>query len=453
MKNSDLTKALSDYQLALSTVLTSTSKSSDQEVLNVLITRDQLQKVIQNEPNPDSEDLLKIVKLDNSLKEQASWITQKIDLEEWRKTFDPPTTSWWWCLEQPSHRLDRLDWLWRTLYIGCLTVAFSLVFNISSRFLSGGADTLGAFTISAQTLLTLLTAQGTLTSVGQQGVRRVLSRLNIPRYWLQEIELFLSFLLLLALFSLYSFLPKIAAYYRDSGFRDYEQGYLTNAQAHYQRALSLNPQDVETNFYLGILYEDINDIKQAKEEYQIASAAGYLPAYNNLARLYILEGKYRDATVLLEQQKQRYQEQETLIQQCKQLEQKKDKPDILVRECRKLKQELAQIDQEEGFKQEALNKELNYAYYKNVGWIQLQQDRLVLAHRNLEQAIQTNPDQAAAYCLLAQVLEKEGQPPTKTLIYWEKCLAFSSGFTPEETEWREIAQQRLTTDLSSPKSP
>ncbi|MGK7942889.1 MAG: tetratricopeptide repeat protein [Microcystaceae cyanobacterium] len=400
MKNLDLKAALSDYQVALDKVQKTKKKSSHSDIIAVLVARDRVQEALQVTTLSDQDIFVSIMELDQTWKQQSAWVTKTIDLEEWRKSFAPPESAWWWYLEQPIHHRDSLDWLWQALSIGCLTIALSLALNISSRFLNGGTDALGAFTITAQTLLTLLTAKSTLTPVGEKSIRRVLISCRIPSHWVQEVELTLSILLLLSIYGLFSSLPEIGTYYRSKGLESYNAGYLATAQANYHRALSLNPGDVSSNFYLGVLYEDMQNYKKAKEQYQIATARGYLPAYNNLARLYIVEKKYTDASVLLERQKLRGMAAE--------------------------------------------DKELNYAYYKNLGWIQLKQERLPVAKVNLQQAIGFNHDQASAHCLLAQVLEKEKQSPETTIVHWEKCLAFANAVIPEETDWMALAQERLT---------
>lgn len=189
------------------------------------------------------------------------------------------------------------------------------------------------------------------------------------------------------------------------GAKSHLGGQLPKAELSYKIALKLipfSPLSAPTHYNLGTVYEDQQDYKQAKVQYQLAIEGGLIPAYNNQARLYILAGNYDAAVTLL-------------------------KGAI------------------------PLEKDANarYSMLKNRGWGRLEQGRLEEAHLDLTEAIALRSDRAPAYCLLAQVLERQGEKK-KAISQWGNCIAYSyQPQTPEEDKWINLAQQRLKAEESS----
>ncbi|MEQ8969439.1 MAG: tetratricopeptide repeat protein [Coleofasciculus sp. C1-SOL-03] len=374
-------------------------------VINVLIARDAVEAV-QLEKNQDFPDtLLTLIDLDKRLREQAKFIAQTIDLTEWRKSLKLPPKAWWWFFPPPVHPQDRFDWLWSGLSVLFFTASLGLLVNISSRVLTGGPDLFGALAISVQSVLTLLAAKGALTQSGKEGIKQFLENCNLPKHWWQEIKLGLALLACVILGTIYWVLPRFAAPYRQHGYQEYQAGRLASAESDYKRALALNPDDAKTHFYLGLLYEELQDFKRASTEYEYAIQGDYKTAFNNLARLYILKKDYANAGVLL-------------IQLGK-------KP----------------IE----------NKRLEYTLYKNFGWLFLEKNDLTLAKEYLNIAIYL-ADQSprslderpgSAHCLLAQVLNKENDNTKAEQKQWEYCNKYTSGEFPEEFIWLAMAKERL----------
>lgn len=409
MGSNQLESALEHYKTVLTSLEQTATKSAAGDVLAVLTARDVLQDSLNSlSVPPESQVLLQIFHLDSRLKAQAKQITATVDLAASRATLNPPETAWWWFLEPPPHIFDRLDWLWSTLSVASLTGSFSLALHISSSFLAGGADFFGTLAISTQAVLTFLKAQGTFTEGGKRRLEHFLSRLNLPEYWWRELELGFSVALLAALIAFNSALPSIGVSYRKSGIKHFDAGYLASAEGDFRRALSLNPDDVETNFYLGLVYEDLQQFEKAKEQYQIAVLGGYQDAYNNLARLHILKKNYSTAA--------------SLIQRLR----------------------LKGVDPKDT--------DLNYALYKNLGWLQLEQGQIASAKANLNLAIAVAPENPGAQCLMAQALDKQ-QLLQKALSHWELCLAYASGLTPEEANWIGLARERLKQSAVNSQQP
>jgi len=183
--------------------------------------------------------------------------------------------------------------------------------------------------------------------------------------------------------------------YNNRGLENYLAERLPQAISDFSKALELDPDFAETHYNLGSLYEDLRDFDRARSEYRLAMLGGLTAAYNNLARLYILEKDYAAAVGLL---------------------------------LKGLK--LAQLDGEKS------------ALQKNLGWARLGQGRYAEAKAELLTAIDLDRKQASAYGLLAQALEGLGEK-VEALVAWENCLRYASSYRPDEDTWIDLARQRL----------
>ena len=179
------------------------------------------------------------------------------------------------------------------------------------------------------------------------------------------------------------------------GVTNHLSGQLPQAQFGYSLALKLNPLSPAAHYNQAATYEDQHNYPLAQSEYQLAIEGGLIAAYNNMARLYILQGNYDAAISLL-----------------------------------RIGLPLAKDD-------------IKADMYKNRGWARLEQGRYDEAKLDLTEAIKLKSDRAQAYCLLAQVLERQTDKKG-ALSQWENCLGFVyQPKTPEEDKWVHIARQRL----------
>ena len=183
--------------------------------------------------------------------------------------------------------------------------------------------------------------------------------------------------------------------HNDSGVANYLTERLPLALSDFTKALELDPNFAETHYNLGSVYEDLHDFDHARFEYRLAMLEGLAAAYNNQARLYILEKDYTAAV------------------------------DLLLKGLL-----LAEHDAEK------------YALHKNLGWARLGQERYAEAKGELLTAIDLNGEQASAYGLLAQALEGLGEREN-ALVAWENCLRYASSYRPDEDTWIDLARQRL----------
>ncbi len=367
-------------------------------ILDVLKARDAVQEVLEDKTQDSSEKLINIIRLDRRLKKQAKSIFRAVNLDDWRASFNPSPQSWWWFLDQKFG-------LWSSLLsIMCLVLSLSLIGDIAPRFLSGGSEFWGNFVVILQGILVLITGSSIFSKTAGRKLTNVFSS-GLWNKWGTHLALLSLALLLL----LHQSLPQIAVSYRERGLSNYEAGHLAKAQSNYQRALALNPNDEKIHLYLGSLYDSLQDFERARTEYQIAMRTDSAAAFNNMARLYLLDENNATAASLLMQSK-------------------------------------AQITSEDDMT-------LRYSLHKNLGWVNLKQKRLAEAENELLTAIEdiaepaqlSEQRQVSAYCLLAQVLDAKGDTE-QARLKWEYCFRHASPLIPEEAAWLEIAQERLTSE-------
>jgi tetratricopeptide (TPR) repeat protein len=379
------------------------------QIFEVLTARDEVQAALADTTQTSGESLAAIAELDKILKDNADAIATIRETADWQNSFNPAKDAWWWSLqpEKKPHKFwDQLDWFWSTVSISSLTISLGLVGDISSRFLTGGPDTLGALAVSTQSILTLLTAGGALTLAGQEAYKRTLNRLKIPEQFWHEISAGFSLLLVVGLFGLRLSLPQIATQYSKWGFNNYNEGDWGTAEENYQRAIKLNPDDTLTHFRLGLLYEELQKLDLARTEYQIAVQDNIPDAINNLSRLYILNKNYSAAANLL----------------------------------------LKALASEQKLKPSAETKQ---ALLKNLGWVRLMQkhypdaEAKLLEAIDLQQSAKLTKSIAAPHCLLAQVMEAQ-KDKKGALKEWETCIQYADiTSSTDEDGWVITAQQRL----------
>ncbi|MDJ0595973.1 MAG: tetratricopeptide repeat protein, partial [Pleurocapsa sp. MO_226.B13] len=313
--------------------------------------------------------------------------------------------AWWWFWEKEVPQPNS-DWVGRVISISCWTISLSLFGDITPRFLTGRPDWFGTLAVSIQSVFALLTGGSLLTQEGRKALTNIIHRIFHRRSW-DRAGVFSSFALMLLLIGFRTSLPQFARLYNHWGWQNYEQGKLLSAESDLQRAIALNPEYSEAHSNLGLIYEDLQDFKQARKQYEIAFKQKYLPAWNNIAHLYILEEKYSEAEQLL-------------------------------------------LRLEHGY--EEMDNQTKSAFWKNLGWVKWEQKNYQEAKDYLEQAIALKADSeqwAAPHCLLAQVLEQLNERTT-ALDQWEICLREHSIYDPNELEWGAIAAERLAPQKSQP---
>jgi tetratricopeptide (TPR) repeat protein len=373
------------------------------QVLDCLVTRDRIAYQLRQTGPAEPAVAQLIHQGDAQLRKLAGPIGRLSELKDWRQSFSPAPDAWWWNFAPPPGFFERFDWLWTALALAMLTVSISLALNISSRFFTGGPDTWGALAIVGQSVLTLLTTTSVLTSAGRDAAKRILSSLKFLDPFRQEAGCVAALGLLIALLLFDRSLPQIARWYNDRGYANYQAGQLTSAQRDYERAVKLDPDLLEAHYNLGLLYEDLDELDQARAEYRIALQGGLDAAYNNLARLYLLDKEY-------------------------------DKAIPLIFNGLKLSQD----------------DEVRYDLHKNLGWARLGQARYDEALAALDQAVELAGDRAPAHCLRAQVLEAIGDDPQAVDQAWETCLRYADSSRPDEDIWIGLARRHFEDQPGQP---
>ena len=397
---------------------------ADEICLDVFIARDKIQEYLAAKESSIQKCLPELSQLDKQLREQIFTIAQTFPLAEWRRILDPPPSAWWWQGEAPevTDPWNRLDWLCEVLTIPVLTVNFALVVSISSRFLAWGPDALGAFAVIGQSVVAMLSAGAPLTRAGQKIIEQRLRIWRLPKSLWHQVKLMMAVMALFSLLGLQASLPNIAKFYVQRGIAARRKLQTNSALAEYKRAIALDPTNLEAHYRSSVIYEDLQDFTKANSEYRIAMLGGCVEAINNLGRLYIVEkGDAATAASLLARA-------HTMVQ---------NRADASG--CTQ-----ADVDL------------LKYSVSKNLGWAKFIQARYTEARGYLEEAIFLDPERAAPYCLLAQVIESsanEADANTEeihpdALLAWESCLDYANTLRIEEDEWLNMAEQRLEKTLS-----
>ena len=238
-----------------------------------------------------------------------------------------------------------------------------------------------------------------------------MTHVGISEHRWHEAKFGLSSVLLVGLLGFHASFPFIARLYNHRGEQEYfdlNQPKLASAQKSFMRALELNPDFAKAQFNLGLTYEDVQLFDQAEEAYRKALSSGYIPAYNNLARVYIDQEEPGKALALLQQG-------------------------------------LVQVQLDSG-KYEGGPENLEAAFHKNLGWAQLDLGNYGAAKAELNQAIDLDETRPDSYCLLAETLETEAEEmeqsiPTAAAPYWKNCLKYANA--QYDARWIGIAGQRV----------
>lgn len=425
--------ALERYQTALNYLDTSNNKSLEKgQTLEILAARDALQKQLEAEAEISVNMWSRLIEQDVILKQKSYKITQVLDLAEYRETLPISDKAWWWNLEsrESLHPCNRFDWLFRIGKLVLLGVNFSLIGTIATRFLSGGSGLVEIGGVIFSTFISLLQTQNALTQTRRKGFVKLMKFLGIPEHWYEEVQFSVTVIIFAILLGIWLNFSWFSELYNQQGNRlqsppQESQGFpnLASAEEKYLKAIELNPDNLDAHYKLATLYEELQDLDNAKKQYLIAAKGGFIDAYNNLAYWYLRENKDAEAVELLEKAKSL-------------LAEKDEKLDRLTEdEKRKLEVQ-------------------KYSIYKNLGWARFKQNRNEDAIPNLLIAISIaeNPDYqkyirnpGAAFCIYAQLLQKQDKKSSLAKENWRKCLKLAEGkvINAEEEQWLYEARKQL----------
>lgn len=418
---SNLRNLLNQYEKQLAEYPNS-SAETDKALLAILLLRDEIYYELQSTV-PAAEELIQLDLLDSKLKVHQA-ITQRFNKIRKYQLLIPrhrKSQAWWWALTDTKS--STWNWLWSVASIVFLSVSVSLVLNTASRFWVSGVASKGTLVIVIQSVLTLLAGQGALTESGKKGWEIFLTRCNVPKKAWQQWSCAAAGCVLLIVAGIHSTLPTVATLYNERGWKSYQSKKLGSALQNYDTALSLRPDYPEVRFHNGLVHEDLQSYEQAKTNYQFVVSSDptevpldvWLSAHNNLARLHLLSGNYRDAAPLI------------------------------ITAMSRLDVEIVESEQEIA--------EVNYNLLKNLAWVRLRQERYREAKVSLEEAIFLDEEvlgengiseKAAAHCLLAQVLDAQ-KLTLEADISWENCLLNANLGNSDEDMWIGIYELRERT--------
>jgi len=236
-------------------------------VLEVLAARDAVQIALVNRNHIALPgDLLRRVReLDQKLNQHHGLINQVVKLADWRDMLNPTHENWWWKLDlsKPAPLRDRLDPLWQGLSIAFLTASASLLAAVSTRFFRSGPDELGLSAILISSVITLLTAGGALTRGGRHAIEHLLTSLKVDKNLWDELVCLFSIFLLLVMGSFWQLLPLISQRYTAVGNQALHAERLVDAKEAYERAIQIDPDNINARLNLGKTYEKMPDMRKS----------------------------------------------------------------------------------------------------------------------------------------------------------------------------------------------
>jgi hypothetical protein len=239
---------------------------TDEQILEVLTARDGVQWALSQETPVFTGNLLEKLHRGDRYLKSPQWQTliSLINLDEWREMFHLPQTAWWWyCQPKPSKPIPKRFSFWDLLDLPCdlltwfcLTICVSLVGNMATQVFDGNSDNvLGIFALISPTVLTFFSGKQALTKKGKEDLQIWLESWNIHKKYIHEVIAAISLVLCVSIWIFYNFLvPNIA-------------------------------------YYLGQRYQESGELKAAQQKYELAVNFQYTPAYLQLARVLVEQGK------------------------------------------------------------------------------------------------------------------------------------------------------------------
>ncbi len=405
---------------------------TDEQRLEVLTARDGVQWALSQETPVFTGKLLEKLHRGDRYLKSPQWQTliSLINLDEWREMFHPPQSAWWWYSQpKPSKPIPKRFSFWDWLDLPCdlltwffLTVSFSFVGDMAAKVFSGDSDNvLGIFALVSPTVLTFFSGKQALTQKGKENIQLWLESWKIHKKYVHEVSLVISVLLCGSIWIFYKLLVPNVAYYWGE---------------HYQKA---------------------GEMKAAQQKYELAVNFQYTPAYPQLAR------------VLVEQGKPEYEAAEKTIREGLQIARaKKDQPNLeatlvvlnqLARayNLQKNTTDTLPLVAEGWNNSEEASDEVLYDLKTNWGWAffnkqSYQNARNLLSDArkiaNQSEKLKEKPDH---HCLLAMTYRELNKDPAYFKLYgeeekesWYNCQSFSNYYTPEQAEWILQAEQYLS---------
>lgn len=397
-------RELKRYERAIEAIEDNQSNLTDEQVVEVLIARDDIQFIIHDYKQGTGGGITRLCALDDRLRSLGPTIAESVDLENLRGTLNRATDYWWWTFEPPISAWDRYDWVWNALTAGVLALAASFMVSIYSAFAAGDATVATALSTIVQAAGLAVIGGGALTADGQEKVKKILASLNIQPRFFAEATFILALLLFIAV---YFTNRRLDDTFLKSGKAEYKQGSLSNAELAYRQGLEINPDEIEFYQNLGEVYESLGRLEPAFEQYLVGSEAGEPESLNSLGRV--------------------------VINRPNPITQKSDAA-------------LAEAYLLMGLQRaQTSDKSPPYLYYqlnRNIGWALIEQDRYPDAIAYLEAAMEwrskvgegRTKEGGMGNCFLAYAYEQE-RKTAKATDNWRKCIKHGRPNYVHEFRW------------------
>jgi tetratricopeptide (TPR) repeat protein len=250
-----LSLLLESYNTQIKSLNVSSDSSSvaQANVIDILLTRDRIDKILQDSNDISSDLVIQLMNLDEELASKKDIVASFFELANQYKEKNnfPNQDRWWWNLDEAalkSHPLNRYDWFFNLAKLGLWTFDVALLVTLINKILLGSSGLAGAGAIAVSTFLPILQARSIFTPGGQKQFNSLLRKLEINRNWTEEIQFIITLLITLFLWMLSINLPKILAQltYNQGEKMLYDSTKTKEVEKAFKRAIELNPE-IKTN--------------------------------------------------------------------------------------------------------------------------------------------------------------------------------------------------------------
>lgn len=287
----DLEQAIEHYAKALHAIEPYTGQPPVEVLLDLLTARDRVQAALSATPTPTQRLLVRLIQLDNQLRELTRVICHGDLLAQCCQSLRPPESSWWWYLDSDSAsplatqpRWMRFNWMWNLGTVVCLVFSTAFISQTAKAFSTKGFDFLGTLSTVGQGAGLAVVAGGALTDRGKRTVETALASLGIPQSLYTKATFGVAASLLTISYSIHTNLHLISDWYYRQGKRYVANNAWLQAQDSYIRSLNFDPSDRQSLLSLGELYENMGDFERAIVEYEKGLLSGEPEFLNAVGR-------------------------------------------------------------------------------------------------------------------------------------------------------------------------
>jgi len=299
-ENARIGEQISNYASLLETIESvdgSVQNLTEKDALLLLLARDELQNLLNQNPEIPPNQVLSMVDLDDRLYRNRGRLLKLINLEQSRKVLRTPDQNWWWFM-QPKEEIDswdQVDWLWNLLSLGFLAGFVALASQIIPIIFSDGFSIFESVGLLGPGALLTLIGSNIKGGNNRDKFIKTLSGIGVPAKYCSEVTCLIAALLFTGAYAARQILP---THYFNQLVTDgkdlYKNSRLVLSREKFESTLKLpdmEPQKLgEVYNYLGLIEESVGNDKQAIEDYERSILLKNLSSINNISRVYIAKG-------------------------------------------------------------------------------------------------------------------------------------------------------------------